>query len=289
MWLLDHHAILVEELDGAVEGLFDGAASNVKLAITVNQGTTQKLKKVWLNLIKTGTPANETHGIWLTVEGDITGDPDGTPITNGTSNYIATAGISDSATWVEFTFATPPTLTASTTYHIVLQCDYDASATDLIDVDTDVVTAGDQICQYFDEAWADLALKNISCQILVAIDPMIYFDGVEINPNNEVNLQMDPNSAEGWIYGDITGRAPKLTLTPLEKTDATSDFWTYLTNATDLFLQCQLGSTAGNIIEFIVQHCKVSVAGSWDDRGGKVTHPLELVIEDGTDFSIRLR
>lgn len=290
MWLLEHHAILAEDLDGAVEKLQDGAGSNVKLAITVAQGTTaQKVKKIRLNATKVGTPANETNGLTLTIETDDAGDPSGTPITNGTADTIATAGISDTATWIDFSFSTPPTLDASTTYHIVVTSDYDTDTDNCISFDTDIVAAGAQICQYFDAAWAALSEKNISCQILVAVDPTIYFEGVEINPNNEVALQLDPNGSEGWIYGDIGGRTPKIILTPLEKTDATSDFWSYLTDATDLYLQFQIGTTAGNIIEFIVQHCKVSLAGTWDDRDGKITHPLELVIEDGTDFEIRLR
>lgn len=290
MWLLEHHAILNEDLDGAIEKLLDGAASNVKMAITVTQGsTTQKLKKIRLPLAKVGTPANETDGVWLTIEGDATGDPNGTPITNGTSAKIATANISATQTWVDFNFATPPTLTASTVYHIVLQGDYDADATNCISVDTDVCIAGAQICQFFDAAWAALALKNISCQILVAVDPTIYFDGMEINPNNEVVIQKDPNYAEGIIYGEITGRNVTIALEPLEKTDALTDFVAYLSDKTDLYLQAQLGSAAGNIIEVIAQHVTVKKAGEWGDRDGQVTHPIELHLEDGTDLELRIR
>lgn len=290
MWLLEHHAVLYEDLDGAVEVLKDGAASNQKFSIGFTQGATaQKVKKIRLNLTKNGTPANETNGLTLTVETDAAGNPSGTPITNGTATTIPTAGISTTATWVEFTFPTPPTLAATTDYHIVITGDYDDDAANSISLDTDDCTAGNQVCKYFDAAWAVLALKNISCQMLVATDPTIYFDGVEIALNNEVTLQEDPGGAEGWIYGEITDRNIRLSLAPLEKTDALTDFWGYLTAATDLFLGFQLGSTAGNIVEVKIQHCKVVNAGTWDDRGGQVTHPIELHLEDGSDMEIRLR
>jgi|GEM_PF-651298 len=56
----------------------------------------------------------------------------GTLITNGTSDTINASDVDDSYQWVEFTFATSPTLTKDTQYYLVLNTTGTSSATDTI-------------------------------------------------------------------------------------------------------------------------------------------------------------
>lgn len=74
--------------------------------------------KVNLWLKKVGSP---TGNLTVTIETDNAGDPSGTAVTNGTSNNVAASSLSTGYGWIEFTFATSPTLSASTQYHLVLE------------------------------------------------------------------------------------------------------------------------------------------------------------------------
>lgn len=72
--------------------------------------------KLWLKRIgsSTGTLTVEIHP-------DSAGQPSGTAITNGTSQSVSFNSLTTSYTWIEFTFTTSPSLTASTKYHLVLK------------------------------------------------------------------------------------------------------------------------------------------------------------------------
>ena len=297
IWFTEHHATTEDDCDGDGELLRGAAGYGEKLEKVIVQGsTTQKVIGigVWLKTI--GTPASETHGLWATIEGDTAGDPDGTPITNGTSGYLATTGISDTdweLYFLEFgSYGLRPTFTASTTYHVVLQGDWTQADANCISVDTDVVVEGSQNSQEYDgEAWNAVTLENLSMLILVAPDVENFFDGAEIKPNNNVVMIQDPNATQGWRFAKVTGYGDgvKATVTPLEKLDSEQDFWTELTAGTDCLFRVVLGTAAGNNIEFIFQHCTVSNAGTWDDREGLATHPLELHLTSISDFAVVMK
>jgi hypothetical protein len=60
--------------------------------------------------------------VTVEIQTDSAGDPSGTPVTNGTkSMYLSDIG--ESQNWISFVFDTPPSLTGSTQYHIVLKID----------------------------------------------------------------------------------------------------------------------------------------------------------------------
>lgn len=68
-----------------------------------------------------------TGNIWVTIEGDNAGEPDGTPI--ATSDKLAVDNIAITIQAVRFVFRTPVSLTAATKYWYVLQADYTRSDT----------------------------------------------------------------------------------------------------------------------------------------------------------------
>src|SRR3990167_1285978 len=103
---------------------YDYALRDTAARTQISQGfkcnTSSTVTKVRLWLKKTGTPAG-TDTITLDIQSDNSGVPSGTAITNGTATDV---DISDTLTtsyaWVTFTFATNPSLTAGTQYHLVL-------------------------------------------------------------------------------------------------------------------------------------------------------------------------
>jgi hypothetical protein len=78
-------------------------------------GTTGTFPYIQLLIKKVGSPG----AISLVLQTDTTGSPSGTPVTNGTLS-IAAASVATSTSWVYSSFATAPSLTAGTQYHIVL-------------------------------------------------------------------------------------------------------------------------------------------------------------------------
>jgi len=280
--LLEYHADNNETIDGVVEGLRDGAASNIKLARSFTQGTTaQKVGMIRLPLALVGSPQNETNGVWITIEGDSAGDPDGTPITNGTSAYVATTSISSTQTWVNFTFTkgSEPTLSASTDYWIVFQGDYDTDASNHVSIDTESVGAGAQDSAYYDAAWAALALKNLSMQILVATDPNLKFGPSEFNMNNVIELREDPCASQGWESGGIVDRHIQVSLTPEEMLDANWDLGDLFDDADELYWECVVGTTSGNIVEFRVMHGQI-MADETDYGSPKARRNLTLGLDE---------
>lgn len=83
--------------------------------------------KLWLK--KSGSP---TGNLTVKIQGDSAGAPNGTPITNGISDTVAASTLSTSYGWIEFTFATAPSLTGSTTYWMVLETSDSASASNYV-------------------------------------------------------------------------------------------------------------------------------------------------------------
>ncbi len=70
--------------------------------------------------------------VWIEIQTDNGGDPSGTPVTNGTSVKQLGGDFGAGYHWVTFTFATPPSLTATTQYHIVFTGDFAVSSTNYI-------------------------------------------------------------------------------------------------------------------------------------------------------------
>lgn len=99
-------------------------ASNntVKTGQSFVPSVTAPVNRVELNLKRLGTPSGN---IWVTIEADSAGDASGTPL--ATSSNVVVDALSTSYATIQFDFSSAVTLTASTTYWIVLQGDYSFS------------------------------------------------------------------------------------------------------------------------------------------------------------------
>ena len=297
--LLEHHATTEDDADGDGELLRGTAGTGIRLCKTIAQGTTtQKVWGVAVRIKKIGTPATETNGTYITIEGDDEGDPDETPITNGTSEKkLATTFTDTDWEWEIFemgSYGNRPSMTASTTWHVCLQGDAALADTNCLSIDTDVVVEGAQNSQEQAGAEGDysaISLENLSMYILVAPDVENYFPGAEINLNNEVALRTDPTATQGVRFADINGRGDgtTATLAPLEKLDASQNFWTEHVAGTDMFYRAVLGDDAGNIVEWNFLHCKIKEATPWDDRDGRTTHPVVVQVEKSADVEINFK
>jgi|GEM_PF-2184201 len=140
-------------------GLRLGASNNVKLsqAFSTSAGATPTYYRVEIPLKQVGTITS--GNIWLTIEGDSTGDPDGTAVQ--TSEVVDATDITTDTNGetVAFTFRRPIALTASTDYHLVLQGDYSASTSNYIGWGEDTVASGGG-GEVYDSSWADVATKD---------------------------------------------------------------------------------------------------------------------------------
>lgn len=98
------------------------AATTDRLAQSFSSGAGGSITAVLLNLVKN---ISDTIDYTVEIHPDSSGSPSGTPITNGTAT-IAAASVPNQAgggsfSWIAAIFSTPPTLSASTTYWIVIK------------------------------------------------------------------------------------------------------------------------------------------------------------------------
>src|SRR3990167_5725818 len=145
-------------------------ATNTKISQGFKTNTSSTVTKVRLWLKKTGTPAG-TDTITLEIQTNSSGVPSGTAVTNGTSN---TVDISDTLTtsyaWVEFTFATNPSLTAGTQYHLVLQGAFTISTSNYVQWGADnydIVYANGSMSYYDDTTWITDNLYNACFEVYI--------------------------------------------------------------------------------------------------------------------------
>jgi hypothetical protein len=97
-----------------------GSGNDQRLAQGFQDAAAQTVHAVYLWLKRTGTPGGNCQVEIQTNTGAV---PTGTVVTNGASDLRAIDGLATTYDWVKFTFATPPSLLAATTYHIVLKAD----------------------------------------------------------------------------------------------------------------------------------------------------------------------
>ncbi len=110
-----------------------------KLAQGIQVSNTSTIQKVRLWLKKTGSP---TGNLTVKLQTDSSGSPSGTTVTNGTSATVAASSLSTSYGYIDFTFSTQPSLTASTQYHIVLETADSASNTNYVEWGADASSPG---------------------------------------------------------------------------------------------------------------------------------------------------
>jgi len=107
-------------------------AANTEISQGFKPATTGSVTKVKLWLKKVGAPAGANHDIALEIHPNSSGVPSGTPVTNGTATAIDTDDLATTYAWITFTFATNPSLTAGTQYHLVLTGRFTISAVNYV-------------------------------------------------------------------------------------------------------------------------------------------------------------
>jgi hypothetical protein len=101
--------------------------STVRISQSFQVDIAGKLEFIDVKLDKTGSPTGQ---FWFTIESNNAGVPDNTPL--ATSDKLSSARLTATATWVRIPFRTPASISASTTYHIVMYGDYTVSATHFV-------------------------------------------------------------------------------------------------------------------------------------------------------------
>lgn len=124
-------ATATQTTDNTSEKLRQGASDRVKLAQGFQVTTAGQVLYVDLEIASVGSLA--ASQIWLTIEGDNAGNPNGTPL--ATSDRVSAPQVATSAQRIRFAFRTPATLATSTQYHLVLQGTYAASTSNYIQWD----------------------------------------------------------------------------------------------------------------------------------------------------------
>lgn len=205
------------------------ARSQISQGFKCNTSSTVTKVRLWIK--KVGTPAG-TDTVTLVIQTNSSGIPSGTAVTNGTSTAVDISDtITTSYAWVTFTFATNPSLTAGTQYHLVLQGAFTISTSNYI------VWGADN----FDVIYAD---GNMSYALAVAqadIKSLLHFDGSDgsttfTDEQGKVwtavgNAQIDTAQSKfGTASGLFDGTGDYIT-TPdhadfaLASNDWTFDFW----------------------------------------------------------------
>ncbi len=131
--------------------------TQISQGIKVNTSSTVTKVKLWLK--KVGTPGG-TDTITLVIQTNSSGVPSGSAVSNGTATAVdisdTTGLVTTGYSWVTFTFATNPTLTAGTQYHLVLQGAFTVSDANYIlwGVDNfDVIYADGSMSVYDATTW----------------------------------------------------------------------------------------------------------------------------------------
>lgn len=141
-------------VDDGSRKLREGATTNVLLAIPFTPAVGLTVYQVKLMLSKLGAP---TGHVWVEIQGDSTGDPDGTAI-GGVSRKVDVANIGAAIEEVSFFADCGIDLTGATAYWLVITGDYTASATDCIQVHYDTATSACK--QYNGTVWAVTTDEN---------------------------------------------------------------------------------------------------------------------------------
>ena len=114
--------------------------ANLRVSQGFKVDTAGPIEFVDVKLEKTGTPAGGTPAYWFTIQANSGGVPSDTPL--ATSDKLdATRLTVGTATWIRIPFRTPYSVSAATTYHLVMHGDYTASDTNNVKWHADVTAA----------------------------------------------------------------------------------------------------------------------------------------------------
>lgn len=268
--------------------------------------TSADVTKIRLWLKSVGTPAG-TDTITLEIHTDNSGVPSGTPVANGTATAV---DISDTLTssyaWVTFTFASNPTLTAGTQYHLVLTGAFTISAVDYVDWgvdDYDVIFADGAVSYYDTTTWVADNLYDACFEVYITggtkgDDGVVLWDFASKNMMLGVFgtqlYKMDKNSSgtPNGIWNAITGGSSWDTYTKFmshfdgvdgatSATDEIGKTITFVGTAQLDTAQYKFG-TASLLLNGSTDYVTLADSVDWDMGTGDFTWELQIRFADIT-------
>lgn len=252
------------------------ATNNTQVAIqfTPRQNITVSELKAFLR--KFGSP---TDNVFVEIQGDSAGSPDGSAISNGTSNDIAGSGLTTSYVETTITFAAAFSLTANTPYWIVFQRDSTLDNSNYYQVEcSSDGDYGNFDCQkYNGSAWSDNSdLIYIEFSTIdTGYDGYSYYKAKadDLKFMDIVGIVVDTVSAGDDVEVKTSGIVPG---------------WSGLTQNTNYYLQDTAGTIGTSVgtfeakigfavstTELLIQRGSFEYIGSASDTADAITVPPE--------------
>ena len=193
-----------------------------------NTSSTVIKVKLWLK--KAGTPAG-TDTVTLEIQSDNSGVPSGTEVTNGVATAVDISDIiTTSYAWVTFSFATAPSLTAGTQYHLVLTGAFTVSETNYIlwGADNyDVIYADGSMSVYDGTTWT-IDSNYDACFEVYITDGTKGNDGVALWDFSSKNMLLGVFGTSVYKMDKNSAGTPDGTWDALSGSGATWDTYTKL-------------------------------------------------------------
>lgn len=135
---------------------------NIELALSWTTVGAVTIYQVQLKLRQEGTLSAGDY-VYLTIEGDSGGDPDGTPVATSELLDATTISTDTDGAYYTFTFKVPADLGATTDYHVVLKGNYTLSAVNQVQLGVETVASGGNL-EILDASWADQGTSTVDAQ-----------------------------------------------------------------------------------------------------------------------------
>ncbi len=149
-----------------------------KLAQGFQLSTASAISKVRLWLKKVGSP---TGNLTVKIQTNSGGSPSGTTVTNGTSATVAASSLSTSYGYIDFAFSTPPSLSASTQYHLVLETADSASNSNYVEWGADASSPAYASGEMKSEASSSWSAETKDAVFQVVADGIQYIQPVMVD------------------------------------------------------------------------------------------------------------
>lgn len=186
---------LDEDLSAGEDGAhaLRDAAARTKLAQGFQVDNAGPCEFVDVKILKTGTPTGQ---FWFTIESNAGGVPSGTVL--ATSDKYDVSRLPTGAIWFRMMFHTPPTLSALTQYHLVLQGNFTVSVSNYMSWRADTTAAAyarGSKAAYDGTTWTSDTDDDFTAQIYITT-----LDAAVVMPSGYTS-----KAHIGWVRNDSAG------------------------------------------------------------------------------------
>lgn len=167
---------------------------------------TKSINSVWLWIKRIGSSSGL---LYVDLQTDAAGLPSGTPVTNGTSSAVNFNTLGTSYDWVKFSFATRPSLTLGTVYHLVFYATgytYSAAVTEAIwGVDESAPGyASGQTETYDGATWTSRSPASDTCFRVVAEPDLTYTALTDQTIRNQMTSKTIQGTTKARLLANFT-------------------------------------------------------------------------------------